>query len=137
MGVYYISEIPIFGVETVSYPFTPDSYGTGIREEAASMSLVANQGKYFITTVRYNNLDISLLRSFVELINLYLRYCNNLDIVVYLYFNDFINLVSNFNFWIMFVLCRQVMNLLNLWTYSFHCCIFSLSQIYILFTVFC
>ena len=70
MGVCYISEIPIFGVETVSYPFTPDSYGTGIREEAASMSLVANQGKYFITTVRYNNLDISLLRSFVELINL-------------------------------------------------------------------
>lgn len=48
-----ITETPIFGVETVNYPFTPDSYGTGVREESSSMSLAANQGKYFITTVRY------------------------------------------------------------------------------------
>jgi len=45
-------ETPIFGVETVVHQFTPDSYGSGIREDSTTISLVSAQGKYFITTVR-------------------------------------------------------------------------------------
>lgn len=47
-----LTETPIFGMETVNYQFTPDSYGTGVRENDASVSLLATAGKYFITTVR-------------------------------------------------------------------------------------
>ncbi|XP_060595194.1 uncharacterized protein LOC132749465 [Ruditapes philippinarum] len=47
-----LTKTPIFGVETVNYQFSPDSYGTGVRENDASISLVATSGKYFITTVR-------------------------------------------------------------------------------------
>lgn len=47
-----LTKTPIFGVETVNHQFSPDSYGTGIRENDSSISLVAASGKYFITTVR-------------------------------------------------------------------------------------
>ena len=49
---YLLLETPIFGVETVNYPFSPDSYGSGVHEDVAAVSRVANAGKYFITTVR-------------------------------------------------------------------------------------
>ncbi|XP_045177715.1 uncharacterized protein LOC123537860 [Mercenaria mercenaria] len=47
-----LTKTPIFGVETVNYQFSPDSYGTGVRENDASITLLATSGKYFITTVR-------------------------------------------------------------------------------------
>ncbi|XP_052788089.1 uncharacterized protein LOC128222938 [Mya arenaria] len=47
-----LTKVPIFGVETVIHPFTPDSYGTGVRDDSSTVSLIAAQGKYFITTVR-------------------------------------------------------------------------------------
>ena len=50
--LFYLSETPIFGVETVNYPFSPESYGTGVHEDVAAVSRIANSGKYYITTVR-------------------------------------------------------------------------------------
>lgn len=47
-----LSKNPIFGVETVNHQFCPDSYGTGVKENDAGISLNATSGKYFITTVR-------------------------------------------------------------------------------------
>ena len=48
----YLPEIPIFGVETIIYPFSPDNYGSGVLSDQATVSRIANTGKYFINTVR-------------------------------------------------------------------------------------
>lgn len=47
-----LTKVPVFGIETVLYPFSPETYGTGIKDDQAGMSLIASQGKYYITTVR-------------------------------------------------------------------------------------
>lgn len=48
-----VTQIPIFGVETITYPFSPDNYGSGVFADQASVSRIAAAGKYFITTVRF------------------------------------------------------------------------------------
>lgn len=47
-----LTKTPIFGMETVYYPFSPDSYGSGVKDDSAMSTLIANSGKFFIMTVR-------------------------------------------------------------------------------------
>lgn len=47
-----VTRTPIFGVETVTYPYSPDMYGSGVFSDSAAISRIATAGKYFITTVR-------------------------------------------------------------------------------------
>ena len=51
---------PIFGVETVTYPYSPDMYGSGVFSDSAAISRIATAGKYFITTVRWVFLKLQI-----------------------------------------------------------------------------